>query len=135
MARSPSLGRWRWAGSKHRQDTTPARPRATACGVCNSGRLLLVRRPVVAYPPTSSALVTHQRGDRTVSITADPPRTAARPTNVRHLVLAALLVITVINYVQRNCISPLATTIQEDLEISGQWGDQLIAAFFWAYTA
>jgi MFS family permease len=69
-----------------------------------------------------------------VSITSDLPRSAARPTRVRHLVLAALLVITAINYIQRNSISPAATTIEEQLGVTGPQLDLTVGAFFMAYT-
>jgi MFS transporter, ACS family, D-galactonate transporter len=59
---------------------------------------------------------------------------AERPSQVRYYVLAALLVITAINYVQRNCISPLATTMEEALGIKQEHLDDAIAAFFWLYT-
>jgi ACS family glucarate transporter-like MFS transporter len=59
---------------------------------------------------------------------------SSRPTYVRHYVLAALLVITAINYVQRNCIGPAATTIQESLDVSGVALDLAIGAFFYTYT-
>lgn len=63
-----------------------------------------------------------------------PPPTAPRPTILRHLVLVALLVITTINYVQRNCLGAAATTLEEDLDVTRVLLDQAIAAFFWAYT-
>ncbi len=56
------------------------------------------------------------------------------PTVMRHYVLAALLVITAVNYVQRNCISPAATTIQASIGISPQGLDLANGAFFFAYT-
>src|SRR6266581_601701 len=40
-----------------------------------------------------------------------------RPTHVRYHVLAALCVVTVINYVQRNAVGSLATSIRISLEI------------------
>lgn len=58
----------------------------------------------------------------------------ARPSRIHHLVLASLLLITGINYMQRNCIGPLATTIKEDLEVSHAALDGAMAAFFLAYT-
>lgn len=69
-----------------------------------------------------------------MSIPADLPRSTQRPTSVRYYVLAALLVITAINYVQRNCISPTATTIEEELGVSGPQLDLAAGAFFLAYT-
>jgi MFS family permease len=71
-----------------------------------------------------------------VSITASPPSAPPliRPTIVRHFVLASLLVITMINYVQRNCIGTAATTIEQGLGIPRIRLDFAMAAFFWAYT-
>ena len=57
-----------------------------------------------------------------------------RPTLVRHYVLAALLLITAVNYVQRNCISPAATTIEASIGISRTGLDAAAGAFFLAYT-
>lgn len=57
-----------------------------------------------------------------------------RPTNVRYFVLIGLLVITAINYVQRNCISPVMTTIEKDLALSGPALDLISGAFFLSYT-
>lgn len=57
-----------------------------------------------------------------------------RPTNLRHLVLAALLAITAINYIQRNCIAPAATTIQPDLGLTRDDMGDILAAFFLSYT-
>lgn len=94
-----------------------------------------------------------------MSLTTSPPPTPslARPTNLRYFVLAALLVITTINYVQRNCIAPAATTMADTqslnlrIEAVGQdlneedrtkeekkrkkvRLDDAMAAFFWSYT-
>ncbi len=69
-----------------------------------------------------------------MSITAEPPGTSQRPTHLRHWVLASLLVITAINYIQRNAISPAATTIEEQLHVSGPQLDLAAGAFFLAYT-
>lgn len=60
---------------------------------------------------------------------------AERPSQVRYYVLAALLVITAINYVQRNCVNPAATTIQRDLGLTLVEVGQILGAFFLAYTA
>ena len=43
-----------------------------------------------------------------MSVTAALPRPAQSPTMLRHWVLISLLVITSINYIQRNCINPAA---------------------------
>jgi ACS family glucarate transporter-like MFS transporter len=68
-----------------------------------------------------------------VSTSADPPA-LARPTNLRHLVLIALLVITSINYVQRNCIAPASTTIQADLHLDLVEIGAAMGTFFLFYT-
>jgi ACS family glucarate transporter-like MFS transporter len=67
--------------------------------------------------------------------------TPDRPTGVRHIVLAALLVITCINYVQRNALSPASTTVGEDLHLNDadpNDADRLmghvLGAFFFGYT-
>ena len=50
--------------------------------------------------------------------TADPvPVLASRPTYIRHLVLAALCVITTINYVQRNSLAAVETRVSADLGV------------------
>ncbi|MGL4550133.1 MAG: MFS transporter [Gemmataceae bacterium] len=59
---------------------------------------------------------------------------APRPTSVRHYVLAALLIITAINYVQRNCIGPAATTIEKSIGVTSQQLDAAAGAFFFTYT-
>jgi MFS family permease len=65
-----------------------------------------------------------------------PAKPAERPTILHHLVLIALLVITTINYIQRNSIGAAATTLEEELDVSRVDLDlYAIAAFFWAYTA
>jgi MFS family permease len=58
----------------------------------------------------------------------------ARPTLVRHYVLLALLVITVINYVQRNCVGPAATTIEASIGVTSEQLDLAAGAFFLTYT-
>jgi ACS family glucarate transporter-like MFS transporter len=69
-----------------------------------------------------------------VSATTHPRPDGQRPTNLRHLVLVALLTITAVNYIQRNSIAPAATTIEEELGISGRQLDLAAGAFFLAYT-
>lgn len=56
-----------------------------------------------------------------------------RPTNVRYYVLAALCLITFINYVQRNAFGPLETTIRERLGLAQADTGMAIAAFFLIY--
>jgi ACS family glucarate transporter-like MFS transporter len=61
------------------------------------------------------------------------PASTERPTWIRHEVLAALLVVTTINYVQRNSISPAETTIRADLGLAINETGNAISAFFLAY--
>jgi MFS family permease len=65
-----------------------------------------------------------------VTIPADADE---RPTNVRYWVLLVLCLATVINYVQRNCIGPAATTVEEDLGLPEKQMGDVISAFFLAY--
>ena len=69
-----------------------------------------------------------------MSITADLPRSVERPTHLRHLVLAALLVITSINYAQRNAIGPAAPVIEQDLKLTLNQVGLVMSAFFLSYT-
>ena len=65
---------------------------------------------------------------------APPSRASDRPTGVRHLVLAALLVITCVNYVQRNALSPASTTVGADLHLTDSAMGYILGAFFFGYT-
>ena len=58
---------------------------------------------------------------------------ATRPTHIRHLVLAALCVITTINYIQRNSFAGAETTIRADLELSRNDTGDAMSAFFLTY--
>ncbi len=58
---------------------------------------------------------------------------AERPTGVHHFVLAALLAITAICYVQRNCISPAETTIRAELHLEITDTGNAISGFFLSY--
>ncbi len=69
-----------------------------------------------------------------MSITAELPRSIERPTLLRHWVLLSLLVITAINYIQRNAISPAATTISANLSLSLAEIGLIMGAFFLSYT-
>jgi sugar phosphate permease len=72
--------------------------------------------------------------DALVKDTADPvPVLAARPTYIRHLVLAALCVITTINYIQRNSIGGAETTIRTDLQLTRNDTGDAMSAFFLTY--
>lgn len=61
------------------------------------------------------------------------PSPSARPTRVRYYVLAALLVITSINYVQRNSIGAAETTIRTALQLDMRDTGDAISAFFLTY--
>jgi ACS family glucarate transporter-like MFS transporter len=52
---------------------------------------------------------------------------------VRHVVLAALLLVTAINYVQRNCIGPAETTIRADLHLADTQTGDAMSVFFLTY--
>src|SRR5205085_6566796 len=58
-----------------------------------------------------------------------------KATHVRYAVLGALLVITAINYVQRNSIGPAETTLRADLGLSIEQTGDAISDFFLAYSA
>src|SRR5262245_1788737 len=67
-------------------------------------------------------------------VSTHPFPSIERPTYLRHYVLAALLVITAINYIQRNSIGPAQTTIKEDLGLPDLTGTGRAATtFFRAY--
>ncbi|MFL5339406.1 MAG: MFS transporter, partial [Gemmataceae bacterium] len=57
----------------------------------------------------------------------------ARPTHVRYYVLAALCVVTVVNYIQRNSIGGMETTIRHDLTLEPTDTGAAMAVFFWSY--
>jgi ACS family glucarate transporter-like MFS transporter len=65
-----------------------------------------------------------------------PVRLLAKPTIVHHLVLVSLLVITVINYIQRNAINPMATTLEQDPSLGVTLSEVglILGAFFLSYT-
>jgi ACS family glucarate transporter-like MFS transporter len=69
-----------------------------------------------------------------VSITTLPPRSIQQASWVRHWVLVSLLVITAINYIQRNAINPAATTITADLGLKLTEIGLIMGAFFLSYT-
>lgn len=66
--------------------------------------------------------------------TAAPiPVLAARPTYIRHLVLAALCVITTINYVQRNSLAAVETRVSADLGVKDTDLGDAKSIFFLTY--
>jgi sugar phosphate permease len=58
---------------------------------------------------------------------------AARPTSVRHFVLAALCFITTISYIQRNSLGGAETTIRADLHLTRNDTGDAMGAFFLTY--
>ncbi len=56
-----------------------------------------------------------------------------KPTHVRYYVLAALCGITIVNYLQRNSLGPLETTIRSALSTNETMTGLAGAAFFWIY--
>ncbi|HEY7153089.1 MAG TPA: hypothetical protein VH575_03920, partial [Gemmataceae bacterium] len=62
--------------------------------------------------------------------TGSLPLFASRPTYVRHLVLAALCVITTINYIQRNSLGGAETTVRADLHLDRTETGDAMSAFF-----
>lgn len=58
---------------------------------------------------------------------------AARATYIRHLVLAALCVITTINYIQRNSLGGAETTVRADLHLEPEDTGDAQGAFFLTY--
>lgn len=64
---------------------------------------------------------------------APAPLFVARPTRVRHLVLAALCLITTINYVQRNSLGGAETTVRSDLHLTRNETGDAMGAFFLTY--
>ncbi len=56
-----------------------------------------------------------------------------RPTRVHQYVLAALCVVTALNYIQRNSISGAETTIRSDLHLTIEQTGNAISAFFLPY--
>lgn len=75
-------------------------------------------------------------GNRDVFVkdTANPVSlSAARPTYIRHLVLAALCAITTINYMQRNSLGGAETTIRADLHLTRNETGDAMGAFFLTY--
>ncbi len=68
----------------------------------------------------------------TTAIVASPD-SVLRPTRVRYLVVAAVCVITAINYIQRNSIGAAETTIRDDLSLTREQTGDAMAWFFWSY--
>ncbi len=66
-------------------------------------------------------------------ITDPAPLLASRPTFVRHLVLAALCLITTINYIQRNSLGGAETTVRADMHLTRNETGNAMGAFFLAY--
>jgi MFS family permease len=58
---------------------------------------------------------------------------AARPTNIRWIIFAFVCVITVINYMQRNSIATVETTLNSELQIGENETGNAKSAFFVSY--
>jgi sugar phosphate permease len=65
-------------------------------------------------------------------LTTEPGR-AERPTRVRHLVVFVTVLMAVILYLDRYCVSFAERYIKEDLALSEHQMAMFISAFFWAY--
>src|SRR5262249_13809163 len=121
-----SLGRPFWPASPLRASLCGGFPPAPVFSLflARRGHMLLPR----AHPTRKRPAVSFTASPPT------PPQTSAPTTSVRHFVLAALLVITAINYVQRNAINPAMTTIEEDLALRLAEVGLIAGAFFLSYT-
>ncbi|WP_157368568.1 MFS transporter [Zavarzinella formosa] len=58
---------------------------------------------------------------------------AAKPTNVRFLIVIVTSLTAIFMYVDRGCIAQLKGVIGKDLDISDQGMDWIMSAFFWSY--
>jgi ACS family glucarate transporter-like MFS transporter len=66
-------------------------------------------------------------------IAAPVPHLTSRPSYVRHLVLAALCLITTINYLQRNSLGGAETTVRADLNLTRNDTGDALGVFFLTY--
>ncbi|MBI3865805.1 MAG: MFS transporter [Planctomycetia bacterium] len=64
---------------------------------------------------------------------ASSPETASRPTRVRHVVVAVTVLMAVVLYLDRFCVSFAERYIKEDLGLTEREIAHFISAFFWAY--
>ncbi len=63
-----------------------------------------------------------------------PPTFAAeRPTKVRYLVVAVAMLMSVLLYLDRFCISFVERLIKDDLDLSNEQMGWILSAFFWSY--
>ena len=69
-----------------------------------------------------------------MTASAPPLRAPDRPTIIRHFVLAALLGITLINYVQRNALNAPSTTVGAEFGLDDAGMGLILGAFFLSYT-
>ena len=72
----------------------------------------------------------HDGGDG-MNTTADG--SIDRPTGVRHEMVLLAMVVAVLLYLDRVCLSTAATVVQRDLGIGGPEMDWVLSAFFWTY--
>src|SRR5687767_5600975 len=56
-----------------------------------------------------------------------------RPTRVRYLVVAVAMLMSVLLYLDRFCISFAERLIKEDLDLSNKQMGWILSAFFWSY--
>src|SRR5262249_56841409 len=61
------------------------------------------------------------------------PTVAERPTRIRHVVVFVTVLMAVILYLDRYCVSFSERYIKEDLALSEHQMELFISAFFWAY--
>lgn len=58
---------------------------------------------------------------------------SARPTSVRYVMILLAMLVAVMLYLDRICMSTAAESVMQDLEISKPQLDWLLGAFFWTY--
>jgi len=66
-------------------------------------------------------------------MTSERAEEPARPSGVRHGMVLLAMLVAVLLYLDRVCLSTAATVVQRDLGISGPEMDWVLSAFFWAY--
>jgi sugar phosphate permease len=87
-----------------------------------------------AHPTKLQRISAPAKRDSLVKDTVYPPGAlVSRPTYVRHLVLAALCLITTINYIQRNSLGGAETTVRADLHVERNDTGLAGGAFFLSY--
>src|SRR6478609_6128426 len=82
-------------------------------------------------PNASTELTPPMSTDTSAPTTSAPA--GSRPTSVRHIVVAVTVLMAVILYLDRFCVSFAERYIKEDLGLSEREMAWFISAFFWAY--